>query len=263
MVDSRRSVWNDRYMSQLAVHTLPVDLQSWPDPYPWLGDLREAGPVQRIRMRGEIEAWIVTRYDDVLAGITDPRLSSDPANAGAAIRESPAFRRRDDDELGISMLSTRPARPHPAAPAGAEGVHRPPRRGPAPADAGDRRRAARRDARPRRRVDLIDDFAFPLPDHGHLRAARRPGRRPRQFRALVDDAAVAADRRRGTRPLAATSAMAALPARAVADKRRGRGDDLLTALIHAEEEGDRSHRRRAARRWRSCCSSPATRRPST
>jgi cytochrome P450 len=96
-------------MSQLTVHQVPADLERWPDPYPWLADLREAGPVQRIKMRGDLEAWLVTRYDDVLAGITDPRLSSDPRHAGDHIKNHPAFRRRgDDDELGISMLSADP-----------------------------------------------------------------------------------------------------------------------------------------------------------
>jgi len=97
-------------MSQSTVHQVPADLERWPDPYPWLADLREAGPVQRINLRGNLEGWLVTRYDDVLAGITDPRLSSDPRNAGDHIKNHPAFRRRDDedDQLGISMLSADP-----------------------------------------------------------------------------------------------------------------------------------------------------------
>jgi cytochrome P450 len=88
---------------------VPADLERWPDPYPWLDDLREAGPVQRVKLRGDFEGWLVTRYDDVLAGITDPRLSSDRRNAGDQFKNHPAFRRpNDDDELGLSMLSEDP-----------------------------------------------------------------------------------------------------------------------------------------------------------
>src|SRR3954464_7494568 len=95
-------------MTQSTVHEMPADLERRPDPYPWLTEMREAGPVQRVKMRGEIEAWLVTRYDDVFAAITDPRLRSDPRIAGEHIRNSPAFRGRAADDVTISMLSADP-----------------------------------------------------------------------------------------------------------------------------------------------------------
>lgn len=58
------------------------DLQYLADPYPELERLREAGPVRRIRRRdGLRDGWLITRYDDVLAALADPRLSSDPRHA--------------------------------------------------------------------------------------------------------------------------------------------------------------------------------------
>lgn len=68
------------------VHVLPTDLERRPDPYPWFDELRAAGPVQRVRLRGGTEAWMVTRHRDVLAAAGDPRLSSDPSRVDAGTR---------------------------------------------------------------------------------------------------------------------------------------------------------------------------------
>ena len=47
------------------------------DPFPLLKALREQGPVCRVRLAGDVEAWLVTRYADALVVLSDPRLSSD------------------------------------------------------------------------------------------------------------------------------------------------------------------------------------------
>lgn len=48
------------------------------DPYPTYARLRREAPVARVKTAGfGREAWLVSRYDDVLAGLKDPRLSSD------------------------------------------------------------------------------------------------------------------------------------------------------------------------------------------
>jgi cytochrome P450 PksS len=44
------------------------------DPFPLYARLRESAPVQRARM-GRIEGYLLTRYDDVLAALKDPRLA--------------------------------------------------------------------------------------------------------------------------------------------------------------------------------------------
>ncbi|MFI2301379.1 cytochrome P450 [Actinacidiphila glaucinigra] len=68
-------------MSQQPV-TLPfTDPAFVADPFPLYRELRQGGPVRRAVVQGELEAWLVTRYEDGLAALTDPRLSSDVRDA--------------------------------------------------------------------------------------------------------------------------------------------------------------------------------------
>ena len=49
------------------------------DPYPAYAWLRENSPVHRTRLPNGVEAYLVTRYDDVKALLADPRLSKNAA----------------------------------------------------------------------------------------------------------------------------------------------------------------------------------------
>lgn len=49
------------------------------DPYPAYAWLREHAPVHRTRLPNGVEAYLVTRYDDVKAVLADPRLSKNAA----------------------------------------------------------------------------------------------------------------------------------------------------------------------------------------
>ncbi|MFG2296180.1 cytochrome P450 [Streptomyces sp. NPDC048603] len=51
------------------------------DPFPLYRRLREDGPVRRAVIAGGLEAWLVTRYEDALAALSDTRLSSDVRDA--------------------------------------------------------------------------------------------------------------------------------------------------------------------------------------
>nr|BFE63804.1 cytochrome P450 [Dactylosporangium thailandense] len=53
------------------------------DPYAFLAGLREAGPVHRARTGDGQWVWLVTRYAEARALLTDPRMSRDPRNARA------------------------------------------------------------------------------------------------------------------------------------------------------------------------------------
>lgn len=65
------------------MHLSMTDIQRHGDPSGLLDPLREAGPVARVRRRdGLSDCWMLTRYDDVRTALTDPRLTSDP-EAGA------------------------------------------------------------------------------------------------------------------------------------------------------------------------------------
>jgi cytochrome P450 len=49
----------------------------WPEA---LGKLRQAGPVHRIALPNGQEAWLVTSYAEVMAGLTDPRIANLPGS---------------------------------------------------------------------------------------------------------------------------------------------------------------------------------------
>ncbi|MCX4539373.1 cytochrome P450 [Streptomyces sp. NBC_01565] len=70
------------------------------DPFPLYRQLREDGPVRRVVIAGGLEAWLVTRYEDGLAALSDSRLSSDVRDASDArlLRQLPDTERE-------SMLS--------------------------------------------------------------------------------------------------------------------------------------------------------------
>lgn len=77
----------------MAVH---IDMASFEpryteDPYPFFAQLREQAPVTPVVLGG-MAAWLVTRYDDIRAGLSDPRLSNDPAFADPATRAVPWVR---------------------------------------------------------------------------------------------------------------------------------------------------------------------------
>jgi cytochrome P450 len=62
------------------------------DPYPFYARLRAENPVYRtsVHLPDRREAWLVTRYDDVVGALRDRRLAKDPHNAmrpGKAARE--------------------------------------------------------------------------------------------------------------------------------------------------------------------------------
>ncbi|CAM5649723.1 cytochrome P450 family protein [Streptomyces avidinii] len=70
------------------------------DPFPLYRQLREDGPVRRVVIAGDLDAWLVTRYEDGLAALSDTRLSSDVRDASDArlLRQLPETERE-------SMLS--------------------------------------------------------------------------------------------------------------------------------------------------------------
>ncbi|MFJ4326833.1 cytochrome P450 [Streptomyces tricolor] len=88
-------------MSQQPVLLPYADPAFVADPFPLYRQLREDGPVRRAVIAGGLDAWLVTRYEDALAALSDPRLSSDVRDASdpRLIAQLPEFERE-------SMLST-------------------------------------------------------------------------------------------------------------------------------------------------------------
>ncbi|MFC9974430.1 cytochrome P450 [Spirillospora sp. NPDC127200] len=88
------------------VFDIPIDFAQWPDPYPLLEEMRAAAPVHRARLRGEVEVWVVTGYDEVVAALNEPALSADLEAAPRITAGLPPARRRN--VLMESLLASDP-----------------------------------------------------------------------------------------------------------------------------------------------------------
>ncbi|GAA1896198.1 cytochrome P450 family protein [Lapillicoccus jejuensis] len=79
------------------------------DPHSVYARLRDEAPVQRVALPSGLEAWLVTRYDDVRAGLADPRLAKDFRRLRAAAGIRPGTGRPlAQDSLSSHMLSADP-----------------------------------------------------------------------------------------------------------------------------------------------------------
>jgi len=77
------------------------------DPYPGYARLRDEAPVYRAARPMGTETWMITRYEDVRAALTDPRLSKDPKYAPDWVREL-GFLDEDGGVVGRTLLTYDP-----------------------------------------------------------------------------------------------------------------------------------------------------------
>ncbi len=61
--------------AQLNIDLAGSDFRA--DPYPFYARMRREAPVCRMKLPGYGEGWMITRHDDVVGALKDPRLSSD------------------------------------------------------------------------------------------------------------------------------------------------------------------------------------------
>ncbi|MFC5182562.1 cytochrome P450 family protein [Actinomadura harenae] len=85
---------------------LPRDFAQWLDPYSLLAEMRAESPVHRVRMRGKVDAWAITGYDEALAALNDARFSADLEAAPRITAGLPPERRRN--VLMESLLASDP-----------------------------------------------------------------------------------------------------------------------------------------------------------
>jgi cytochrome P450 len=79
------------------------------NPSPAYRHLREQCPVYQLPLPGGAFAWLITRYVDAVAALSDPRLSKDPDNASPAWRRSGMGLPLDHRlSLGSHMVNTDP-----------------------------------------------------------------------------------------------------------------------------------------------------------
>lgn len=208
------------------------------DPFPFYNELREQGRVRPVTMANGFQAWLVTRYEDVLAALSDPRLSSDirdasdprllellPSSSRGAVhtnmlRVNPPDHTRLRRLVSKAFTARRIAELRPRIQEIAD-------------------RLLDRVA-PAGRADLIVDFALPLPVTviGELLGVP-PGDR-KGFQEWTDT--MLAQRPGPPDPVVMDKAwrqMSSYLEEQLAAKRSRPGDDLLTALTVAHDEEQR------------------------
>jgi len=227
-------------MSTVEVGFNPFDPSFAEDPYPHWKALREHAPVHQTALG----LWVLTRYDDVLRFVRDPALSVEERNARPGPLEDLMREVLGDDRAdrgSRAMLNVDPP-DHTRLRKLVSKAFTPrvierlrPRIQQLVDDALDR-------VEPAGEMELIGDLAFPLPfavisemlgmpeaDSAQLR--EWSGTLVRSLEPLVDPDLIRAIAEAGEQMHGFTS-------EAITWKRRHPGDDLLTALIDAEEGGD-------------------------
>lgn len=209
-------------------------------PYEQYRRLREHDPVHWSEL---LEGWVLTRFDDVVAVLRDPTVSVELDNARStgvvevhrarqrrSGRPSDTLVLRDDpDHQRLRKLLQRPFGPRPV-----EAL-----RGMVTA----RVDAAMADLAPRGAMDVIGDFAYPLPVAIFNEMLGLPDEDAPRVRAWIWAVArmldPVLDDDEHARCQALMDDMYAYVADQIEAKRRAPADDMLTALVQAEEDGDR------------------------
>ncbi|MGW0817257.1 cytochrome P450 family protein [Streptomyces viridiviolaceus] len=201
------------------------------DPYPVYARLRAQGPVHRIRMpEGNAEAWLVVGYEAGRAALTDPTLSKDwdkasPSLPLGAVSSGPHMLRADPpDHTRLRKLVAREftaRRVEELAPSIQKTTD----------TLLDRMLSA-----PDGRADLVEALSFPLPISVICELLGVPDLDRASFRTWSNDALGATD---PEARMAAAASMARYLEELLASKRQQPGDDLMSALIHGSDGGDR------------------------
>ncbi|MFD7626695.1 cytochrome P450 [Streptomyces sp. NPDC059851] len=205
------------------------------NPFPLYRQLREEGPVRRAVIAGGVEAWLVTRYEDGLAALSDPRLSSDVRDASdpRLLRQLPETER---ESMLSNMLRSDPP-DHTRLRrlvSKAFTARRVAGMGPRIQAITDRLLDA---VVPNGRADLVADFALPLPVTVISELLGVPVDDRHEFQHWTDRMLM-----RGAEPVdpavvnEAWRHMRAYVTGLIRDKRAHPGDDLLSGLITARDE---------------------------
>ncbi len=218
------------------VHFNPMDPEFIADPYPTYHRLRAEDPVHH----SPLGFWVLTRYEDVVAALRDPRLVKEPIAAFVAARFGAAM-----PAMGLSMLDRDPPdhtrlrglvnkaftprvvealRPHiqkivDGLLARVEGAGT---------------------------MDLIEEFAYPLPVTVICQMLGVPVEDRERFKQWgldiargLDAILLPADSDVARRSAAARRALAEYFRALIAERRAAPRGDMLSDLIAAEEAGDK------------------------
>lgn len=195
------------------------------DPFAYYAQLRADAPVQQVRWSRGSTAWLVTRYADVDAALRDPRLTKEggprvPALFSSLQRNLLSLDGPDHDRLRRLVHQAFTPRRLEAM---REQVH---------VISGELLDVAER----RGGLDLVADYAAPLPLTLIARIIGVPERDAPRFRAWTRALVAVTDR-----PLRNTASVLRFLRylrRLVADRTRDPRDDLVSALVAARDSGD-------------------------
>jgi cytochrome P450 PksS len=203
------------------------------NPYPFYARLRAEAPVCRTRVAVWLPAWLVTRYDDVLGVLKDPRLGNDysarrpPLPRFVRPIERTMLNVDPPDHTRLRTLAHKAFTPR--------FVERLRERVQSLCD--DMLSAAVAE----RRMDLVRDYALPLPFTVITDMLGIPSRDGHRFHTWTKAIAAASSAGIGdvVRALPRTWRFIRYVRRLCAERRESPQDDLVTALVQAEEAGDR------------------------
>ncbi|OKJ44914.1 cytochrome P450 [Streptomyces sp. CB01580] len=202
-----------------------TDYASRPDPYPLYAELRAAGPV----VRQADDSYLIGTYHEVAALLHDPRMSVDPRTRGEVTHKPPFLRLDDPEHHRLRTLAMRPFGP-PHSPGRVDAMR----------DEIDRlTKDLVASFEAGRQIDVVDDFAYPLPVTVICRLLGVPHEDEPLFRAWSDALVTAADVRPGQDTTEADKAgdQARIEMGGylvgLAEQRRGSpGDDMLSAFVN-------------------------------
>jgi cytochrome P450 len=216
----------------------PMDPEFVADPYPMYHRLRAEDPVHH----SSLGFWVLTRYPDVMAMLRDPRLTKEPIAAFVAARFGMAV---PPPGLGLSMLDRDP--PDHTRLRGLVSKAFTPR--------------ALESLRPhiqqivddllahavgKGEMDLVEEFAYPLPVRVICEMLGVPVKDHERFKAWgldiargLDAIMLPPDSEVGQRSISGRRALADYFRGLIAERRAAPRDDMLSALIAAEEAGDK------------------------
>ncbi|MFE7527120.1 cytochrome P450 [Kitasatospora sp. NPDC057542] len=163
-----------------------TDYANRPNPYPLYAELREAGPV----VRQADGSYLIGTYHEITALLHDPRISADPRSLTAPSAQpshetpKPPFLRLDDPEHHrLRSLAMRPFGP-PHSPGRVDAM-----RGQITEVTGE----LLQNLQDRTQIDIVDDFAYPLPVTVICRLLGVPQEDEPQFRQWSDAIVASAD----------------------------------------------------------------------
>jgi cytochrome P450 len=216
----------------------PMDPDFVADPYPVYHRLRAEDPVHH----SPLGFWVLTRYADVMAVLRDPRLIKEPIAAFVAARFGMAA---PPPGLGLSMLDRDP--PDHTRLRGLVSKAFTPR-------ALERLRPGIQqivdglldEAATRGSMDLIEEFAYPLPVRVICEMLGVPVKDHERFKQWgldiargLDAIMLPPDSEVGKRSVSGRRALAEYFRGLIAERRATPREDMLSALIAAEEAGDK------------------------